>query len=241
MKDSLLIFLFILMPLIQKAENKEKLFKQANQYYKEAKYEKSIESYKKILDMGFYSSDIYYNLGNCYFKINKIASAILNYEKALKINPNDKEIKFNLKIANSKTIDKITPLPKGFEDYFYYILSSKRYAYLSIIFSFLSVILFIFRKKYKLANNLSIACLLAFIVCFILAYNTTYNQKTKTFAILMTSNSYVKSEPNEYSDDILSIHAGIKLEILDQVQGWNKIRLEDGKIGWLAESDMEKI
>ena len=66
--------------------------------------------YENILANQGESADIYYNLGNSYYKMDNIAKAIVNYEKALVLNPSDGDIRFNLELAQSKTVDKITPM-----------------------------------------------------------------------------------------------------------------------------------
>lgn len=69
----------------------------------------SVEIYENILRNEGESSDIYYNLGNSYYKMNNIAKAVLNYERALLLNPGNSDIRFNLELARSKTVDKVTP------------------------------------------------------------------------------------------------------------------------------------
>ena len=43
------------------------------------------------------------------YRTDNITRAVINYERALLLSPGDKDIRFNLQMARSKTIDKITP------------------------------------------------------------------------------------------------------------------------------------
>ena len=43
-----------------------------------------------------------------------MAKAVLNYERALLLNPGDADIRFNLDMARSKTVDQITPATEVF-------------------------------------------------------------------------------------------------------------------------------
>ena len=52
-------------------------FIEANNLYNESKYEKSIELYYQILDSGFHSAELYFNLGNSFYKLNDIANLSL--------------------------------------------------------------------------------------------------------------------------------------------------------------------
>jgi uncharacterized protein HemY len=63
--------------------------------------------YESILKEGSTSYKLHYNLGNAYYKNNELGKAIYNYELANKLQPNNNDVKMNLKIANEKTIDKI--------------------------------------------------------------------------------------------------------------------------------------
>ena len=49
-----------------------------------------------------------YNLGNCYIQLGEIGKAITYYQRALKITPQDKELKENLAIAESRIVTKPT-------------------------------------------------------------------------------------------------------------------------------------
>ena len=87
---------------------------EADKAYQENDFKGAIEKYEAILEGGQESADVYYNLGNSYYKNKDIAKAVLNYERALLLQPENGDIRANLKIANAKTIDKITPIPEIF-------------------------------------------------------------------------------------------------------------------------------
>ena len=90
------------------------MYNQANLLYKNEKYQQAIELYGKIIFNGYSNASVYFNLGNSYYKTGNIAAAILNYERALKLNPEDEDIAYNLKLANMQTVDKIEPTPMVF-------------------------------------------------------------------------------------------------------------------------------
>ncbi|MDE6348001.1 MAG: tetratricopeptide repeat protein, partial [Bacteroides sp.] len=76
-------------------------------------YASAIQIYENLLKKGE-AAEVYYNLGNSYYKADDIARAILNYERALLLEPGNADIRANLEIARSKTIDKIVPVPEIF-------------------------------------------------------------------------------------------------------------------------------
>ena len=87
---------------------------QADSAYINNDFASAVYLYENILANQGESADIYYNLGNSYYKMDNIAKAIVNYEKALVLNPADGDIRFNLELAQSKTVDKVTPMSEIF-------------------------------------------------------------------------------------------------------------------------------
>ena len=87
---------------------------QADSAYINNDFVSAVYLYENILANQGESADIYYNLGNSYYKMDNIAKAIVNYEKALVLNPGNGDIRFNLELAQSKTVDKVTPMSEVF-------------------------------------------------------------------------------------------------------------------------------
>ena len=60
-------------------------------------------------------------------------------------------------------------------------------------------------------------------------------------AIVFAQESKVKSEPNARSEESFRLHEGTKVQVLDTVNNWKKIKLADGKTGWVASSDIKLL
>ncbi|MBZ0242213.1 MAG: SH3 domain-containing protein, partial [Bacteroidales bacterium] len=43
----------------------------------------------------------------------------------------------------------------------------------------------------------------------------------------------VKSSPSASSVDLFVLHEGTKVSLLDELDGWQKIRIANGSVGWL--------
>ena len=227
-------------------------FTEANNLYNDSKYEKSIELYFQILDSGFHSAELYYNLGNSFYKLNDIANSILYYEKSLKINSNDKDAINNLKMVNNAIIDDIIKIPEPFIESqlnkISNILSYSAWGYISIILSFLFLILFAFYYFSKRPNIKRVSFTFLFIlfvsigitlkICFH-AYEKNYIEK---YAIIFSSKIEIKAEPNERSDNLLILHLGTKVKILDSFNDeWVKIQLINGQEGWINKKQIKTI
>ena len=225
---------------------------QADSAYANNDFANAIHLYESILSNQGESADIYYNLGNSYYKMDNIAKAIVNYEKALVLNPGNGDIRFNLELAQSKTVDKVTPMSEVFlvtwiknvTD----TMSEKGWAKLGImtfIFMLLMLALYFFSKKIALKKIGFISAICLLLVC-ILANIFASSQKEKAqnhgSAIIMTPSITVKSTPNENGTDLFILHEGRKVNIKDNtMREWKEIQLEDGNAGWVPTSAIEII
>ena len=69
-------------------------------------------------------------------------------------------------------------------------------------------------------------------------YNLEKNDKP---AIVFAKESQIKSEPNLRSSEAFKLHEGTKVQILDTVNNWKRIRLADGKTGWIVSEDIKAL
>ena len=60
-------------------------------------------------------------------------------------------------------------------------------------------------------------------------------------AIVFAKETEVKSEPNLGSTEAFVLHEGTKVQVLDTINNWKKIRLVDGKTGWIISGDIKLL
>ena len=229
----------------------ENLFIKGNEYYQKNDFEKAAETYETLIKSDYEGTSLYYNLGNTYYRMGKLGYAILNYEKALKLSPGDEDIQHNLALANAKTIDKIENLPKFFIFQWWEntlaLFSVSGWTITAYIFYFLvllSIGLYFFsrnqlRQKYSIVSGLTSLSLLVIVIVFLIVkVNREVNVKS---GVVIEQSVNVKLSPDENSSDAFIIHEGLKVRLEDEVDNWVKIRLQDGKIGWMPESDVKTI
>ena len=229
------------------AQSNSELFEQANELYRNEKYVKAIGLYEQIEASGLVSSELYYNLGNSYYKINKVAPSIYNLEKALLLNPQNSDAANNLVFANRMTIDAIEVLPKTFfqnlEENIIQQLSFNQWAYISVSASILTCLFFLFfyfsyiparKRTYFVISILSGLILIGSLLFTFKQFDTSISTIE---AIVFDEKTSVKDAPLTSGQEVFEIHEGLKVMVLDEVDVWKKIKLSDGKTGWiLAES-----
>lgn len=229
----------------------ETLFEQGNKYYNDGNYEEAIAKYESVLDNGKHSAELYFNLGNAHYKLNHIAPSIYYYEKALLLKPNDQEIKNNISFARNMTIDAVESIPEvGFSKFVNNIsknMSFEQWGITSIGLVVLFVILFLtYYFSYssgqkRLAFIGSVASLIFTIVALGFAFHNYGLMKNDHPAIVFAEEAQVKSEPNLRSNEAFVLHEGTKVQVLDTVNNWKKIKLADGKTGWIPQNDIRLL
>lgn len=232
-------------------QNNIDLFEKANSLYNKGEYQLAIEDYLKISESGQHSAELYYNLANAYYKLNQIAPSIYYYEKALILNPKDKDVLNNLKYAQNMTIDAIDQMPQTGIDRLVSsivnVFSHTTWAVCSIVLMVLFVVIFLLyyfsshHRWKRLYFVLSFFVFLLALGAILGAYKQYTIQNSKTPAIIFAKETSVTSEPNMGSEEIFKLHEGTKVNVLDTMGGWKKIRLSDGKIGWLPKGDLRVI
>ncbi len=230
------------------ADSPADLFSKAGAAYKAQDFETAAKLYESLIQAGNKSADVYYNLGNCYFKLNLIGRSIVNYERATALSPDDEDILHNLKLAQSKTIDRVQSVPQmGFVTKWKKFLagqSSGSWSYMAISFLWLALIcaaLYLFVTSKKALRISAYSFMLLSVLFLLLAFIRNHEQQNHNYAILLVESTNVKSAPDENANNIFVIHEGLKIQILDQVGIWHKIRLADGKVGWLQKDKFERI
>lgn len=225
--------------------------KNADDEYKKGNYQQAIKDYEELLKKGP-SVELYYNLGNAYYRTDNMTRAVLNYERALLLSPGDDDIRFNLQMARSKTIDKIAPKSEMFFVTWYKTLvnftSVDGWARSAIVCLSLALVLalcYLFGGKPQV-RKIGFFGAVVFIAVFILSNVFAYEQKQiltkRTGAVVTAPSAPLKKTPVASSEHDAIIHEGSRVEIIDDtMKDWKQVELEDGREGWILSSQMERI
>ncbi len=226
-------------------------FNAANKIYRSGRYEEAARSFEDLLRGGNRAPEVYFNLGNCYFKLQQYPKAILNYERARRLDPLDEDIAYNLKMAVAGTVDKIEPVPLLFYqrwwESFLRLLGPSGWSLLAVAAAWLAMaggVWFLTaqtvsnkKRAFFMGSSLVIVMLLSFFIAR--AANSRLSGKKD--AIIMEVSTYVKSSPDDKSTNLFMLHAGTKVEVIDELGGWKQIRIANGNSGWIADSMVESI
>ena len=239
--------LLMLLPMTANAATKA----DADSAYVNGNYQEAIKVYESLLKHGE-SAELYYNLGNAYYRTENITRAVLNYERALLLSPGDGDIRFNLQIARSKTIDKIVPESEMFFVTWYRslvnIMSVDGWGRMALVSLALVIVLFL---VYLFSARVWVQkvgffgggiLLVVFVFSNFFAWQQRQQLLNREGAIVVAPSVTVKSTPAQNGTDLFILHEGTKVVITDgSMKSWREIRLADGKKGWIESKKIELI
>ena len=246
-----LFFLFLTFITMLGFSQNDILFSDANQAYADENYERAISQYKQIIDEGYASKAVYFNLGNAHYKLNNVGPSIYYYEKALMLAPNDADVLNNISYARQMTVDAIDTVPKtGVSKIINNIISKlsvNGWAWVAVLCSIAFVVLIILyyfayaSLKKRLFFMFGGIGFIVAIMAVIFAYQQQGVIDDKEFGVIFPKEVTVRAEPNARAEQLFILHEGTKARILDEFDQWRKIELTDGKQGWMVKKEIKAL
>lgn len=227
------------------------LMQKGNEYYKNGQFQSAIDEYDKLVSSGYEGASLYYNLGNAHYRLGKIGYAILYYEKALKFSPSDEDIKHNLTLSKLNLKDKVDSLPPFFIfNIWEGLLGSFSVSGWTVIVYIFFILLLIPVIAYFFSRNstqqrisfFSGAVLFALLLISVVLLTVKMNKEFKIKdGIILETAVTAKYGPDTTEKDVFVIHEGLKVRFEDRVDNWVKIKLDDGKVGWIMKHSVGEI
>lgn len=233
----------------EKKTDPHQLFYAANHDYEARDYQKAAEEYMAILDAGFESGSLYYNIGNSFLKMGMLGRAIVYYEKAKRLIPHDSDLKANLAYARSLVENAADGAHRNvvagainaiFEQY------SLRAVIFSATLLYLILILLVGTTLMKpfLGRRLRVVVLTVtalFVVNLSALAIRYFNERILKHGVVVQKDAEGKYEPIEKSTTYYSLREGGDVIILSTRNGWRRVKRPDGKISWVKKETIEEI
>ena len=220
----------------------DNLLLEGNEAMISEEYDNAIQAYESILGLGYENSDLYYNLGNAYYRSNYIGQSIWAYMNALDITPRDKDIIYNLSVANARIIDRIE-MPESFILLRLYRLI-KSYFTINEWFLFGSMLL-MFQAiwflglrfgilKGKVPKMISFSLIFIVIITHVIAIDS-YSQKQRSHTAVVIANGVDAYSGPFYGNNsiVFRVNEGSIADVSNNQKDWAEIILIDGKKGWV--------
>jgi len=227
-------------------------YQEGNRLYQEGDFEGALASYLRLVEAGFESGEVYYNIGNTYFKLSDVAQAILYYERARRLLPGDEDVQANLDLARSLTVDEIAPLPRFwlFSAADWWVGLLPRTLLIAVVLaSYLvgtGVVLLLILKRGAPAavwgRRIASASAVVFLLFGLNLAVREFELGQAQEAVVLQPQVDVLSAPlDDETLTIFTVHEGTKVRIDRLSEEWAEVALEDGRVGWVPVGVLETI
>jgi tetratricopeptide (TPR) repeat protein len=224
---------------------------QANILYAKGNYADAAKLYEKVLSTEGVAPELYFNLGNAYYKLNEVGRSILSYERALRLNTMYDDARVNLELARLKVVDNINQNQSFFIgrwiQNFIKVFNSNQWLLFSFtlfLVTLIGVFVFIFGSTQQIRRiSFYVGLVLLIFSVFTLIFSGIRKNQLLNHnqAIVMSGVVSVKSSPDKSGTDLFQLHEGTKVTIKSNLGNWSEIKLGNGNIGWLEQTNIEKI
>lgn len=215
-------------------------FDQGNEFYSKGEYRDAIGEYEKVIQGGYQSAELYYNLGNSYFREGMLGQAIKNYIKAKRLNPRDDDIQANLEFARQFAIDKIEVSQETI--FFQYInqffdsfsLTEITWIAIALYFGVMAIILscYIYRW-WRIPSPIVVVFLVLFVISAIFT-GVKYDRDVLTRGgVVISQQTDIKNGPGEEYNTQFSAHSGLTFKIDREESGYYLVDFENRLKGWI--------
>ncbi len=220
-------------------------FKLANENFRDKDYKKAIELYESILETGYQSSDLEFNLGNAYLELKELGKAILHYKRGLLLDKRHAKIKNNLQIAFSLTKDQIDVVPQQFLVW----LWSLPFNFLNY-FELMGVTLFFYWfsfgaiLRWRKWQWVHWGGPFLLIVTIWMGSNLIWQVRAKQTiqeAVVLPQEIIVFQSPKDDAKHNFILHEGSVVRILEDRYDWAKVVLSNGLNGWVRNPAIKRI
>lgn len=239
------------------SQSAEERAKAAFQQLDAQRYTEAIDNYEELVNEGYTSASLHYNLGLAYYRTERLGPAVLHLEKAQKLAPYDKEVRKNLELIRNEQVDGLLPLPTFFlYDWWHRLvarLQPDSWGILAIVFTVFGVLLLMLWLWYRQATHrpswypsnrssrLPVFSVLLFILAltFVLFANSRKNVLASIDqAVILPASVDLRIAPGDDAEIDFQLHEGLRVRLLDDFEGWRKVELVDGRTGWV---EREKV
>ena len=231
-------------------------FEAGNRAYWEGDYQRAIEQWERLVELGVWDADVFYNLGTAYAREGRIGPAILNFERALLIDPGNVEARENLQALRQWVAHRRTEAGEDAD------LDPPRTFWMSLLarvtpmqvtvpflicwvgfFLMLSVRRLTEREVARLAISI-VAVVLgagAIVGGALVAGKASYDHEVREAIATRTERAPLYEGPGEAFHRVGDVREGDRLRVLDREGEWMLLRDQRGLEGWGRDSDFGEL
>jgi len=243
----LIFSLLFILPLNAFAGMQED-FQSAADLYDQGEFNKAVGKFESIIDRGYVTSELYYNLGCAQFKAGKLGKAIASFRRAERLAPDDEDIKANSQFLKLFVVDKIeTGEEKFIPDKLLRTLSTlhpNSYFWLSILTILIAFIALSLRKIGSIGKIAYTIASVLFVVTILLVGAMSWVMDANYLTaegVIIAEETDILSGPGTEFELQFTAHEGLLFKVLESKNQYYLGLFANKLKGWVKISDAEKI
>jgi hypothetical protein len=224
------------------------LFDQGNRLYQAEDFAGARQAYEAVMEAGFESAALYYNLGNAAIRTDDLGRAIWAYARAERLSPADPDVRSNLAYARARTRDtvgvkdesRLLRLLAGVSSGWSAAAQGRSAL---VLYWLLSATLIVRLLLPRLRRWTRIA-LWAGAVLLVLDLTVTglgQLASSGTRAVVLAAELSAQGGPSEAGRALFTLHAGTEVRVARRLGGWVEISLGNDLKGWVPENAIAVI
>jgi tetratricopeptide (TPR) repeat protein len=226
-------------------EDVDKLFRSANEAYLKGDFASAVEGYQRIVDDGYASADVQYNLGNAQHALGKLGPAMLAFERARRLDPGDEDAQLNLEKCRRELVDKVAgQAGEPFVDRVSTLAAPNAVA-LSFLGAWLLLWGGLVARRFLGAGSWSAALALLGLAASVplgtLLGLQAYRDSSRHEAVVVAPVVKVFEGPSEHSKISFELHEGTSVRVVDRDGNFAKVRLSNNLEGWADAAAVTEI
>ncbi|MBX2814751.1 MAG: hypothetical protein KTR24_02090 [Saprospiraceae bacterium] len=214
-------------------------FRLANEAHEKGAVDDAIRLYENLVEHGYGSSDLYYNLGTSYSTKEQWSKARLYLERARLRDPSSTPIEHNLRFVQDKVGDHYAfpryPLSHTVEKMSAIVGSNGIPMLFFLCFLGLCSCLIylkqvpstVWGRRSLLISGVALLCTVP-----LLLGQIALERQQASMVVLMTD-GHLSAIPEEGSDAVEQLAAGVKLSVTEDYGNWLKVDMANGSQGWI--------
>ena len=220
----------------------------ATEHMKNKEYAQAIDLYQQALDNGQTSSALHYNMGVAYAEQNNVGYALWHFLRAEKLGLSSADLEQNIQLVKEQRMDTVEEINPFFLSRWWKtwsgMLSSNIWAILSLIMVVLGIYgLYLWRtnaerqrrKQGFLGGIVLLAISILFGASAVSSANSFHNPND---GILLVESTGLRAGADDQSAILLTVHAGLEVQVQDRIGDWSKVRMKNGQIGWIPQDEI---
>lgn len=223
-------------------------FEATTEAYGHGQYTRAVDGYRAILDAGYTSGALFYNLGNAYVRLGQVGQAIRYYEKARQLRPRDPRIGHNLEQARRQAgvyperlgqgpPRGLADLVRGWSPWTLFLVGGVLFAA-----GVIGAVVWTSSDRWGIPRHLlGWGPVVAGLVLVMGAMGISYIQSLDRRAVVVATEASLRARPEAEAAPDTTLPEGALLEVRTRQGQWQEVRLADETTGWVPAEALGEV